>query len=56
MDEIDRLQASADFWRERANAFEIALRQIEAATGTSPDEVSSERWEIAKRALDAARH
>jgi len=49
--EITRLQESADFWRERANKFELALREIEAATYPDDTDSSIERWEIARRAL-----
>lgn len=33
--EIQRLQQSADFWRERANKFELVLREIEGMLPSS---------------------
>lgn len=53
--ELKRLQESADFWHDRANNFELALRKIIDVRETDSGEVASERWEIAKRALDAGK-
>jgi len=50
-EETTRLQESADFWRERANRFELALREIEAVKWTNDADRAAERWEIARRAL-----
>lgn len=49
--ELKRLQESADFWRNRANNFELALRKIIDVRETD----SRKRWEIAKRALDVGK-
>ena len=50
-----RLQESADFWRARSTAFEIALREIVAAHDHDRSELACTRWEIAINALEAAR-
>lgn len=47
---------SADFWRERANKFELALRQIEACYNYGNiEDTNSERWEIAFKALEESK-
>lgn len=46
---------SADFWRERSNAFELALRKIEACNLSDIEDTNAERWEIAFEALKAAK-
>jgi len=52
MTDNERLQELNEYWRNRSNAFELALREIVAERNLDSEELASDRWEIAKKALD----
>lgn len=53
--ELERLQESADFWRNRANLFEEALRKIEAVVDHCAEGRAERRWEIAAMVLEESK-